>query len=110
MEFFESACHLSEVNASYPDADQAAYPQQLRQLVSDFHEEGLVHGDLRHPNIIIEGDRVLLLDFDWGGREGEVSYPTARLCKELTEGRSHNGLKITKEDDKRILDATLKGL
>jgi len=36
--------------------------------------ENLVHGDLRDTNIIVKKDeRVLLVDFDWGGKDGRLS-------------------------------------
>lgn len=57
-----------------------------------------------------EGERVYLLDFDWGGKEGEAEYPTASLNPELTEGRRSGDLKIRKEDDERILRRTLDKL
>ncbi|KAF8659517.1 hypothetical protein AX16_001816 [Volvariella volvacea WC 439] len=80
----------------------------LRGLVAEFHNKGFVHGDLRDANIIIGNDgHVILIDFDWGGRDGEVSYPTPMLNPELVEGRSPKGLGITKEDDSRILENTL---
>ena len=33
-------------------------------------------GDLRPPNVVFSGGRVLLVDFDWAGRYGQVCYPT----------------------------------
>lgn len=40
------------------------------------HGQGLVHGDLRFMNILcdVKGN-VMIVDFDWAGREGEVKYP-----------------------------------
>ncbi len=35
-----------------------------------------VHGDLRHPNILIEGNTsVKIIDFDWAGFQGVAQYP-----------------------------------
>lgn len=48
----------------------------------------------------------MLIDFDWGGKAGEVLFPTSRLNPELYCGRSRADLKLTKEDDKRVLGAT----
>ena len=80
----------------------------LQELVAKFHNEGFVHGDLRDANILSGDDGcVKLVDFDWGGRDGEVSYPTPRLNRELVDGRSSEGLRITKADDLRILGITL---
>ena len=83
------------------------WQKELQAVVTLFHGENLVHGDLRDTNIIVEGDdRVLLVDFDWGGRDGEAVYPRWDLNSELKDGRTHNDLKIRKEDDDRILAYT----
>ncbi|KAN0068531.1 hypothetical protein V8E54_013255 [Elaphomyces granulatus] len=45
----------------------------LRRLISEFYNRGLVHGDLRDANVISGDDGcVKLVDFDWGGKDGEV--------------------------------------
>lgn len=43
----------------------------MQTLVKSLHAENLVHGDLRYPNIICNGEKVMIVDFDWAGREGE---------------------------------------
>jgi Ser/Thr protein kinase RdoA (MazF antagonist) len=82
----------------------------LEKLMQSFHDHGLVHGDLREPNILCDGETVMLIDFDWGGKVGEAYYATARLCPELTDGRHSTDPKITKDDDRRVLQNTLKEL
>jgi len=80
------------------------WQKELQKVMVLFHGKNLVHGDLRDTNIIVEDDeRVLLVDFDWGGLDGETTYPRWDLHPELTDGRTHNDLKIRKEDDERIL-------
>jgi serine/threonine protein kinase len=80
------------------------WQKELQDVLTLFHGENLVHGDLRDTNIIVEDDeRVLLVDFDWGGRDGETVYPRWDLNSELKDGRTHSDLKIRKEDDERIL-------
>ncbi|KAL5492142.1 hypothetical protein ACEPAI_3589 [Sanghuangporus weigelae] len=79
-------------------------------LVDSFHAEGLVHGDLRSPNILYTGETAILVDFDWGGKDGEVSYPTVQLCEELMTGRNISDLKIRKQDDLRILRRTFDSM
>ncbi|EGN96100.1 hypothetical protein SERLA73DRAFT_76098 [Serpula lacrymans var. lacrymans S7.3] len=65
------------------------WEQELRGLVESFHAQGFVHGDLRDPNMICDDqNRLMLIDFDWAGNVGEVSYPTAELNPELTKGRN----------------------
>jgi tRNA A-37 threonylcarbamoyl transferase component Bud32 len=39
------------------------------------HDTGLVHGDIQTTNIMVQkngGQGVMLVDFDWAGRLGEV--------------------------------------
>ena len=88
--------------------DRKNWADQLTRLVESFHAAGYVHGDLRWPNILVADNRMMLIDFDWGGKEGEVFYPHGRLNSQLTEGRQESNLMITKEDDKRVLAITLK--
>ena len=83
---------------------------ELQTLMDEFRHNNLVHGDLRCPNIVCEGESVMLLDFDWGGRDGVVSYPTWKLNDELSVGRVSEDLKITKDDDRRVLANTLNSL
>ncbi|TFK76225.1 hypothetical protein BDN72DRAFT_830767 [Pluteus cervinus] len=80
----------------------------LWELVAKFHDQDFVHGDLRDANILSGDDGcVKLVDFDWGGKDGEVLYPTPSLNPELLEGRSSESLVITRADDLRILENTL---
>jgi len=63
-----------------------------------------------YNNIICKNDSVMLIDFDWGGKEGHVSYPTPNLNPELLQGRVSGDLRIMKEDDRRVLKNTLARL
>jgi len=83
---------------------------ELGDLMDAFHKRDFVHGDLRDANIICKNDSVMLIDFDWGGKEGEVSYPTSNLNAELLQGRVSGDLRVTKEDDRRVLKNTLAKL
>ena len=93
------------------DTHRTRWASELKQLVNEFHEEDLVHGDLRTENMI-SGDEytLMLVDFDWGGKDGQVSYPTLNLNDELLVDRVSDDLKITKVDDIRVLNLTLKKL
>ncbi|KAI5990776.1 hypothetical protein EDD15DRAFT_2451121 [Pisolithus albus] len=84
MEYIESGVSINQSTQLAARGDRWA--NELRQLMDKFHSEGLVHGDLRDANMLCTEDSVMLIDFDWGGIDGEVSYPTCNLNNELLEG------------------------
>ena len=53
----------------------------LRKAVTTLHDRGLVFGDLRGPNLLIVGNGVVLIDFDWCGKVGEARYPSDILLE-----------------------------
>lgn len=79
------------------------WKKEIRNLVDDFHAHGLVHGDLRLENFIFaaSGNRrkMLLVDFDWGGKAGEVEFP----FKLLPPG-------LQREGDGRVFAETFRAL
>ncbi|KAH9019801.1 hypothetical protein EDB84DRAFT_1516332 [Lactarius hengduanensis] len=84
--------------------------KDLTDLVQSFHDEGLVHGDLRNANFIVPRDdpgRIVLIDFDLGGHVGAILYHTRFLNDELTGGMEMTSLAITKELDDRVLREAL---
>jgi serine/threonine protein kinase len=64
-----------DISASFRDQQRVA--NKLRTAIKTLHGSGLVHGDLREPNILVteDGD-VKIIDFDWSGKEGEAYYPS----------------------------------
>jgi len=108
MEYIESGVPITHPNLLAAHRDH--WMAELQDLMDSFHEKDFVHGDLRDANIICKNDSVMLIDFDWGGKEGEVSYPTSNLNAELLEDRVSDDLIITKEDDRRVLKNTLAKL
>lgn len=62
--------------------------ESLEKAHTVLHSNEYVHGDLRPQNILVVGDTVLILDFDWAGVQG-----TARYSKELNmENAWHQGV------------------
>ena len=49
--------------------------EQTKEAIKKLHDGGFVFGDLRPPNVLFSGGRVLLIDFDWAGKSGEAQYP-----------------------------------
>jgi serine/threonine protein kinase len=106
MEYIESGLPITHS----PAAHRGRWTKELEDVVAKFHSEGLVHGDLRDANILCKGDLMTIIDFDWGGKDGEAFYPIANLNPELLEGRTSSSSRITKGDDTRVLRKTLAKL
>ncbi|KAF5386995.1 hypothetical protein D9615_001578 [Tricholomella constricta] len=53
--------------------------ENVMSAVEVLHDAGLVFGDLRRPNIVIDKtggrERPLLIDFEWVGQDGQARYP-----------------------------------
>ncbi|PPQ79188.1 hypothetical protein CVT25_002773 [Psilocybe cyanescens] len=48
----------------------------LKNALKLLHDNGLVFGDVRSPNVMITAAKeVKLIDFDWAGEEGQAKYP-----------------------------------
>ncbi|KAF8198128.1 hypothetical protein BJ912DRAFT_845924, partial [Pholiota molesta] len=49
----------------------------LRQAIKALERDGLVHGDLRAPNIVVspKSGQVKVIDFDWAAKQDEGFYP-----------------------------------
>jgi len=50
----------------------------IAEKLSKFHEAGFVHGDIQDMNIMVsklDEKDFNIVDFDWVGRAGEVTYP-----------------------------------
>ncbi|KAJ3505994.1 hypothetical protein NLJ89_g7118 [Agrocybe chaxingu] len=106
MEYISDATPLYNLSRAHPEREH--WYKEIRRVMTAFHAEGLVHGDLRDVNILVYGkSRVLLVDFDWGGQDGVAVYPRWKLHPDLRNGRQHRDLKIRKEDDERILESAL---
>jgi len=74
MDFVVGANHLDS-HGSKSSCHLENWEGQLMQLVKSFHAAGYVHGDLQSSNIIEVKNNVMLLDYDWGGKQGEAFYP-----------------------------------
>lgn len=63
--------------------EETVHIESLRVALEKLHSRGLVFGDLRPPNVLIVGDKVVLIDFDWCGEAGKTRYPSdIMLAKE----------------------------
>ena len=76
----------------------------MDKMVAAIHGAGYVHGDLRPPNFVVDGKKLLLIDFDWGGKEGDATFPDIELQRIIRIDR--NDTMITKAHDDRVLAHT----
>ena len=74
--------------------------------LANLHENGMVHGDIRVYNMVFslasDGEKPdgCLIDFDYGGTEGEAKYPSGYVRALLDGTRcGEAGQVITKEND-----------
>lgn len=102
--------HAEELKSNGSQDDADSWAGQLSQLVASIHAAGFVHGNLQYDDMVHVDNKVMLLDFEWGGVKGEACYPKTgdALVLELTDGRHQKDLTITEEDDQLILAATLE--
>jgi hypothetical protein len=79
--------------------------KNMEKAVRLLHAAGMVHGDLRRPNILVqESGNVQIIDFDWCGKEGEVRYPATINLAQIhwADGVTREGM-IKKEHDREML-------
>jgi serine/threonine protein kinase len=113
MEYMESYKTLSTLEDLAPISTQLR--QMVTELVTSFHDQNFVHGDIRDSNLLVRTEdgklQMKLIDFDWGGREGEVHYPA--LINDRTVHRPLavvGGQLIKREHDLQMVENILSGL
>lgn len=81
----------------------------IEEALSNFHNLGFVHGDLRDTNVFVRFYNgrweCQLIDYDWAGREGEAVYPI-RVYSTTSVWRPRrymDGTLITSDHDKRTM-------
>jgi len=87
---------------------KASFEPAIRSKVSLLHQEGFVHGDIRTTNVMVEKIgvlKVMLLDFDWAGVIGQVTYPM-NVNNETVKRPwgAHDGELIKAEHDIAMID------
>ncbi|KAI0293179.1 hypothetical protein B0F90DRAFT_1643375, partial [Multifurca ochricompacta] len=64
------------IEGKHPDGTLSSDQyQKVKKAIDLLHGHGFVFGDLQTPNILINGENVILIDFDWGGKAGGSQYP-----------------------------------
>ena len=64
------------VGEMMPNKIQKPVKEALKKAVELMRSNGYVHGDLRPQNILVVGDTISILDFDWAGKYPDARYPS----------------------------------
>jgi serine/threonine protein kinase len=114
MEFMDNYVPFS--NYDKPATISSELRSMLTRLVEGFHNKKFVHGDIRSTNILVpkEGTgelKIKLIDFDWGGLEGRVKYPSAINHVTIPRpGGVVDGALITMAHDREMIAEIFCGL
>lgn len=113
---FEISIGLWVVITRYYKCEENAVPSatglaKLRAGLGMLQTAGLVHGDIRPPNIVVDADgQPRLFDFDWSGKVGEARYPIDLNTVGINwpDGVTRGGL-IEMNHDIEMLDRYVEG-
>jgi len=108
------ACPVDMVVMEYIEGDAVdeapVLPKDIREktkkAIQKLHDGQFVFGDLRGPNVIVSGDEIFLIDFDWAGKVNEARYPLnlSRSVKWPKEAKELEMEYILVDHDRFMLD------
>ena len=68
---------LANVKPTLNEGSIEKVRSEVRHALKLLHDNGLVFGDLRPPNVMVTKDgKIKLIDFNWAGEEGQAKYPS----------------------------------
>ena len=73
---------------------------RLMEAMEALHSNRFVHGDLRPQNVLVVGNSVRIVDFDWAGLEGTARYPKELNMENKWHDQVECGGLIAKEHDR----------
>ncbi|KAJ3122971.1 hypothetical protein HK098_002307 [Nowakowskiella sp. JEL0407] len=76
-------------------------------VLSLWNTDGYVFGDLRDTNVVFRSDnldKLLCVDFDWSGKEGEVKYPYNVESESIERLQSVKGMELITKDYEWMLE------
>ena len=78
---------------------------KVRHAIEVLHNQNLVFGDLRSPNVMItKTNEVKLIDFNWAGVGGQAKYPSM-ISSDIKWAAGVEALGVIKmEHDREMLD------
>ncbi|CAN7269578.1 protein kinase [Paenibacillus sp. LjRoot153] len=79
---------IFERGARFEEKDALRFIRQLLNIVQFIHEKGIVHLDIRIPNVIVDRDHMSLIDFGLAARLGEPARLTIDSDEEVIRRRT----------------------
>ncbi|GMF37083.1 unnamed protein product [Phytophthora lilii] len=94
------------------EADQTMVRDQLREIRSTLAAAAFVHGDLRESNVMWDPVelRVVLVDFDWSGKDGAARYPPFMNAEIAWPSGAESGKPLRSSHDAYWLDSICRRL
>ena len=83
--------------------ERLKYKEKLKKALRVIHDDDLIHGDVRGPNILVYEDDINFVDFDHCGKEGVKRYPREWDHRQR-RGDAKEGDFIRKDHDDWMLD------
>lgn len=79
---------IFELGAQFGERDALCLIRSLLDIVCFIHEKGIVHLDIRIPNVLLYGERMTLIDFGLAARLGEPALLEIGPSEELIRRRT----------------------
>ncbi|MBD0378901.1 serine/threonine protein kinase [Paenibacillus sedimenti] len=78
---------IFERGALFTEKEAFGIVRKLMEIVCYVHDKGFVHLDIRIPNVILQGERISLIDFGLASRLGEPAHIDPGADMELARRR-----------------------
>ena len=93
-----------------PRRERLKYKEKLKDALRVIHDQDLVHGDVRCPNILVSEDDINFVDFDDCGKEGVKRYPREWDHRQRRDDAKEGDFMLRDHDDwmlDRIFDRSV---
>jgi serine/threonine protein kinase len=104
---------LFEISITLSSEQKEKVRSKVKKIIKEMHAKGLVHGDIRDTNILVNHEslakgtddvQIHIIDFDWAGLVGVAKYPLGVNRKTIRRpDGAQGGALITEEHDEEMI-------